>query len=73
MTRAKFIEKAVRAAERTLDIPAGWWGTYLKIDGPRGERVRFSQTWSEWSVVNRDGRKSWHDGRAAAIRAARKV
>ena len=39
MTREKFIDSAVREAERKLGVPAGWWGTYRDVRGPGGRRV----------------------------------
>ena len=72
MTRKDFETKAIRAAERTLHLPRGWWGTYSAIYSPGGlVTVRFSgRCW----VVRCDGRiVSKHDSRFGAIKKARAV
>jgi hypothetical protein len=76
MTREQFIERATRAAERSIAAPPGWWGTWRDVRGPDGQRVHFST--GVWQIarasVSRPGkwiRISRHDSRAFAIRKAR--
>lgn len=71
MTRQQFIDKAVRAAERKLIIPSGWWGTWSDAHGPAGQRVRFSGLC--WVVSSAGGIISRHDSRAGAIRKAKRL
>lgn len=73
MTRKQFLEKAARAEERRLKIPAGWWGGYTDIRGPNGERVRFSAHGRYWLITFNGGQVSRHDSRAFAISKARKL
>lgn len=70
MTREKFVANAVRAAEKALYVPAGWWGRWTDVRGPLGERVHFSA--GAWTSVRADGARQRHDSRTSAIRAARK-
>lgn len=71
MTRAEFVDRAVRAAEKALHVPPGWWGTYSDVHGPGAVRVRWSgQCWA----VRHDGvLVSRHDSRSYAITAARRI
>lgn len=69
MTREKFIDSAVREAERKLGVPAGWWGTYRDVRGPGGRRVYFG---NGWAVSIRGKVISRHDSRAGAIAKARR-
>ncbi len=70
MTRAEFVAKATRKAEQDLRIPAGWWGTWDDINGPREIRIRFSECW----VIRQSGELiSKHYSRASAIAKARKL
>lgn len=71
MTRAEFLERAARAEEQRLRIPAGWWGTYQDVRGPNGERVLFSG--GAWSVSRGGARVSRHDSRQSAINKARRL
>jgi hypothetical protein len=68
MTRDEFEAKAIRAAEKALRIPAGWWGTYRDVCAWYGTlfvRVRFSVSY--W-VLSIDGKvASKHDSRGSAI------
>lgn len=68
MTRAQFIVKATREAERNLRIPPGWWGTWNDVTNGAA-RVKFSG--SCWTVSIRGKRISRHDSRAFAISKAR--
>lgn len=71
MTRAQFEDRAIREEEKRLGIPAGWWGTYRKISGPRGEEVNF--TGRCWAVRLDHRLISRHDSRAFAIRKAQRL
>ena len=71
MTRAEFVRRATRAEEKRLEIPAGWWGTWRDVEGPRGVRVRF--TGSRWVVRRHGSVISRHDVRAGAIKKARSL
>ena len=69
MTRAEFVARAVRTAERDLRVPAGWWGTWRDLHAPSGARVRHGG--NVWTVRDRSGRVvSKHDSRRVAIRKA---
>lgn len=69
MTRKTFEAKAIRAAEQQLRIPPGWWGTYRDVQGPEGERVRFSGSY--W-VARVDGvHIGRYDSRSYAITKAK--
>lgn len=72
MTRQQFIDKAVRAAERKLIIPFGWWGTWRDVHGPAGQRVRFSGLCWVVSSAHR-GVIGRYESRAGAIGKARKL
>lgn len=73
MTREEFVTKAVRAAEKDLGIPAGWWGTHRDVHSPDGHRVRHSAHSRAW-ILSLNGRKvSSHDSRAVAILKARRL
>ena len=80
VTREQFIARAVKDAERTIDAPPGWWGIWRDMRGPNGERVRFAPGVrphgalnDAWTATNRDGSKSRHGSRAAAVKAAVKI
>lgn len=51
MTRADFVAKAVRTAERALHVPPGWWGIYRDVHGPKGQQVTFSKHSFSWIVT----------------------
>jgi hypothetical protein len=71
MTRAQFVARAVRAAERELRIPRGWWGTWR--DFANGKvRVHLVGTW-RWHVTRRGVLVSKHDSRSGAIGKAAKL
>lgn len=67
MTREQFEARAIRKAEREVVAPHGWWGTFLDLHGPAGERVRYAGDGRWISSLNGASRKA-HDSRAAAIR-----
>lgn len=71
MTRPEFIAKAIHSAEKSLGIPAGWWGTWRHVQGPRGQEVRC--TGQCWIVRYRGAVVSRHDVRSGAIGKARKL
>lgn len=72
MTRKEFEKKAIRAAEKTLHLPAGWWGSWRDFRSPDMVRVRFSR--DHWRVLDRLGNiVSKHDNRSGAIVKAKKV
>lgn len=72
MTRKEFEAKAIREAEKALGVPAGWWGTWRDVRGPRGVRVRYSGRFT-WTLSQRGKRISKHDSRSFAITKARKL
>lgn len=69
---AAFLAKAVRAAEKELRIPAGWWGTYRDVRGPGGVRVRNAGD-RRWTVRIGAALVRTYETRAGAIRAAQKL
>jgi hypothetical protein len=70
MTRDKFIAKAVRAAERALEVPPNWWGTWRDVtDGT----VRVKFTGSCWRISCAGMKMRDHDSRALAIRQAARI
>lgn len=78
MTKEDFDAKALRAAERAIGVPPGWWGTWRDVRGPLGQRVYFSSgAWvvarSSISFPGRWLRRSRHDSRSFAIGKARKL
>lgn len=70
MTRNQFIDKATRAAERSLGVPAGWWGTHQDVTNGT-VRVTFTKRW--WRVSKMGRTISRHDSRSFAISKARKL
>lgn len=70
MTRKQFIDKATRGAERSLGVPAGWWGTYQDVTNGV-VRVTFTKRW--WRISRTGVTVSRHDSRSFAISKARKV
>ena len=58
MTREQFIAKAVRAYEKSEEIPPGWWGNYRNVWGPAGQvilqmwRKRLSDP-TQWTPVRK--------------------
>jgi len=70
MTREQFIARAVRAMERSVGAPAGWWGTWRDVTNGTA-RVLFSS--GAWTVSLRGKRVSRHDSRAHALAKARKL
>jgi len=73
MTRDQFVAKAARAAEKTLGLPDGWWGTWREVRGPFGQRVSWSTSRRCWNVWKRGMLISRHDSRDFAISKARKL
>jgi hypothetical protein len=71
VTRDEFRARAVRAAERELDVPAGWWGTWRDVTNG-AVRVRFTRG-EAWEVSCAGMRISIHDRREGAIRKASKL
>ena len=72
MTRKEWELKALRAAERELCVPPGWWGNYQTLYAPNGATVTFSRVRSAWLVRDKKGVIiSVHDARAGAIRKAK--
>lgn len=67
MTRDEFVLKSVRAAEREISVPSGWWGTYRDVTNGIA-RVRFSR---DCWVISTDGKVvARHGSRECAIRKA---
>ena len=81
MTRAEFIARATRAAEKALYIPPGWWGIYRHVTGPaeaEGGLVHVKyMSGGGWRIVLEVGGAlstvSTHDSRPSAIAKARRV
>lgn len=49
-TRQAFIDAAVRSAERLLQVPPGWWGTWSVVtDGV--VRVWYSRSRKRWVIT----------------------
>lgn len=72
MTRKEWETKTLRAEEKALGVPPGWWGNYHDVRSPRGVRVKFSGRW--WIVRNPPGViLSRHGSRSVAIRKAKAV
>ncbi len=72
MTRKTFEQRAIRAEERRLHLPAGWWGTYCDNYGPHGERVLLTGH-HRWSVTLNRKRIGVYENREAALRKARRL
>lgn len=78
MTYPEFVAKTIRAAERELQVPVGWWGTWRDVTNGK-ERVRLSRNAWILSTTRGQGTRSRavvvsrHDSRAFAIAKARKV
>lgn len=70
MTKREFAFKALRAYERHLGIPFGWWGTYRDFTNG-GLRVLFGST--TWTLSARGKVISRYDSRAGAINRARRM
>lgn len=67
MTREQWLTRVVRAAELSIRVPPGWWGTWNDVtNGVR--RVRFAGR--VWRVSIGSAKISDHDSRANAIRKA---
>lgn len=72
MTRAEFTVFAIKAAERALQVPPGWWGTWRDVTNGI-ERVRLSRDAWVLSTTRGQGTRSRarvisrHDSRAFAI------
>jgi len=71
MTRAQFIARAVRAAERELRIPPGWWGTWRDFTNGK-VRVHLVRGWC-WRITRRGVLVSTHDSRMSSIATAVKL
>ncbi len=71
MTRKMFEADAIRMAERSLAVPAGWWGKWSNVtDGVYGVRQTAQRTWR----LTRNGELvSRHDSRDFAIKKATKM
>jgi hypothetical protein len=70
VTREQFTARAVRDAERALQVPPGWWGVWRDVtDGIA--RIHFSS--GGWTVSVRGKRVSRHDSRTFAISKARRL
>lgn len=67
----KFVAKTVREAERKLQVPAGWWGTWRRVRGPNGAEVVF--TGKCWVLRHKGALVSKHDSRSFAIAKGRKL
>jgi hypothetical protein len=67
----RFCAKAVREAERRLQVPPGWWGTWLHVQGPNGVAVRFAG--NAWILRQNGVIVSKHDSRPFAISKGRKL
>lgn len=74
MTREQFTAKALRAAERAIRVPPGWWGTWRDVYSPSGTvRIRFSNHGRCWVIRHNGIVVSRHDSRSFAIAKARKL
>jgi hypothetical protein len=71
VTRAQFIARAIRAAEREFRIPRGWWGTWRDVTNGK-VRVHLVRGWC-WRVTRRGVLVSDHDSRPSAIGKAAKL
>jgi hypothetical protein len=70
MTRAQFVAMAVKAAERQLGVPPGWWGTWRDVtDGT--VRVRWTGQW--WRISCAGIEIGRGDSRPNSIARARKM
>ena len=72
MTRVEFKAKAIREAERRLQVPPGWWGTWKQVHGPRGVMVRLVAG-GAWALRQHGTLVSKHDSRAFAIAKGREL
>lgn len=70
MTRKQFEAKAIREAERKIEAPPGWWGTWRDLHGPGGVRVR--KAGMSWTL-RKNGRLILKTSRAHAIREGQKL
>ena len=71
-SRREFVAKSVRAAERRLGVPAGWWGTWKHVRSPYGNvEVKFSG--GCWTIRHRDKTVSCLISRSFAIKKAVKL
>ena len=72
LSKLDFARKALRAYEKSLGLPEGWWGdTWRHVYGPHGISIVF-RAGGAWAF--KVGKKliSKHDSRIVAIRAAKK-
>lgn len=72
MTRKQFEAKAIREAERKIEVPPGWWGTWREAHGPRGVLVRALRGHG-WILRQHGAVISKHDSRAFAISKGKKL
>ena len=73
MTRAQFIARAVSDRERAIGVPVGWWGTWIDVRGPKGQRVHRTNGGRFWIVSVKGRTISGHDSRKGAIAKARRL
>jgi hypothetical protein len=71
VTRSEFIARAVRAAERAIEVPQGFFGVWRDVTNGV-VRVRFTRS-DEWEVSRAGMRISLHSLREGAIRKASKL
>lgn len=67
--RAVWIARVVRAAERAIKVPPGWWGSILDATNGRA-RVKWSKHASRWILRIHGKIIGRYVVRATAIRAA---
>ena len=72
VNRKQFEAKAIREAERKLQVPPGWWGTWKEVHGPAGIVVRALPGYG-WSLKQNGATVSKHDSRAFAIAKGRRI
>jgi hypothetical protein len=48
VTKKEFDAKAIRQAEKAIQVPPGWWGSWRDVHGPVGVRVKFSAHGNVW-------------------------
>lgn len=70
MTRAQFMARAIHDAEKRLQIPAGWWGTWKDVTNGK---VRVNFTGSCWRLRHNGKLISKHDSRSFAISKGEKL
>lgn len=74
MTEKQWIKKVLRAEQKRLKIPEGWWGTWRDICGPHGVRVRLSSGgFNVWTVRKYNKKIFVGESRAYALKRAIEV